>query len=270
MTSITDATGKVLEFTEPPRRVVSLIPSITESLFELGAGQAVAGISNYCIYPGSEVKNRTKVGGQKNPNFKKIAQINPDLIILNMEENKPEHIEALSEHYRTYVTYPRKLADTEQLLSDLGMIFQVETKAAHYAAAVRDQIQALASKSYETYKTMYLIWRDPWMSLNQDTFIHDVLHRHGLQNVFAERPERYCDVTEEDILAADPDVIILPDEPYHFLEKHKAEFTHLDVSAVRNNRIFLADGTYFCWYGTRTARAFGYIRDLISDTRLIA
>lgn len=259
MITITDARNKKIVFSEPPKRVVSLIPSITEALFDLGAGEAIAGVSNYCIHPAEGVKNKIKVGGQKNPDMGKIKAIHPDLIILNMEENKPEHIKFLSQHYTTWVTYPRLFRDAENLLMQLGKVFDAESRASVYADKIRISSKQLSSIRRRKIKTMYLIWRNPWMSINRDTFIHNVLELHHMENVYAKRDKRYFEVTAQDIEDADPDIIILPDEPYHFREKHKSEFSHLSVSAVKNSRIFLADGTYFCWYGTRTARASQYI-----------
>ncbi len=265
MILITDVTGRILELAKPPSRVISLIPSITETLFELGAGDSVAGVSKYCVYPAAGVKNKIRVGGQKNPDFERIKRLDPDLIILNVEENKPGDIERLSREYQTYVTYPRRWADTEKLLLDLGRIFNVEAKAEEYANRIRRPLNAQGFRAGPQLKALYLIWRRPWMSINSDTFIHDVMELHNLTNVFADRAERYFEVTEKDIEAADPDVIILPDEPYHFLEKHKAELASIPRSTVKKRRIILADGTYFCWYGTRTARASHYIRALIAE-----
>ena len=101
------------------------------------------------------------------------------------------------------------------------------------------------------------------MSINGDTFIHDVLKLHGLDNVFAEHPERYFEVSVDEIISKNPEMIILPDEPYRFLKKHIAEFGDLPIQAVASGRVFLADGTYFCWYGTRAARTSSYIRKQI-------
>ena len=263
MIVITDSTDKKINFFETPKRVVSLIPSITETLFDLGVGDTVAGISKYCVYPAEAVKGKRKVGGQKNPDFEEIKKIDPDLIILNWEENKPEHIDYLSLRYKTWITYPKTVSDAEQLLLELGQVFGVETKAAEFTDEIRNSVIKLRSHRRAKLKALYLIWRNPWMSINHDTFIHHVMDVHHLENVYRHHPKRYFNVTSEDIEAANPDVIILPDEPYHFLEKHKLEFFHLSVSAVKSQRIFLADGTYFCWYGTRTAKASKYIQEQI-------
>jgi ABC-type Fe3+-hydroxamate transport system substrate-binding protein len=263
MVSITDSTNKTVSFSVPPQRVVCLIPSITETLFDLGLGDAVAGVSKFCIFPADGVRNKIKVGGQKDPDLEKIKDINPDLIIMNLEENKPEHIEFLSTHYKTWVTYPRSFRDAGTLIREIGRVFHAAKEAGAYADKIKKTADDLNSKTGQAVKTLYLIWRNPWMSINKDTFIHDTLTIHGLENVFGGKEQRYFEVTEEELRSAAPDVIVLPDEPYRFREKHIAEFLHIPVPAVRNRQIFLADGTYFCWYGTRTARASEYIHEQI-------
>lgn len=259
MVSVTDSSNKTVSFSVPPQRVVCLIPSITETFFDLGLGDALAGVSKFCNHPAGGVLNKIKVGGQKDPDLEKIKAIDPDLIIMNREENKPEHIEFLSRYYRTWVTYPRSFRDAGKLILDIGTVFNVGTKARAYADRVRKTADELSLRNGQKIKTLYLIWRNPWMSINRDTFIHDTLSVHGMDNVFARNSQRYFEITDQDIQAANPEIIILPDEPYRFKEKHITEFSHIPVSAVRDRSIFLVDGTYFCWYGTRTARASEYI-----------
>lgn len=263
MVSVTDSTNKAISFSVPPQRVVCLIPSITETIFDLGLGDVLAGVSKFCIHPADGVRNKMKVGGQKDPDLEKIKAIDPDLIIMNREENKPEHIEFLSRYYKTWVTYPRSFRDAEKLLREIGSVFDIKTEACAYADKIKNTVDDMKTKAAKKIKALYLIWRNPWMSVNKDTFIHDALSIHGMENVFAENSERYFEVMDKDIQSADPDIIILPDEPYRFREKHITDFAHIPVSAVRNRRIFLADGTYFCWYGTRTARASEYIHKQI-------
>lgn len=249
--------NREISFDEPPKRVISLIPSITEALFELGLGDAVAGVTKFCNHPAESVKVKAKVGGQKNPDFEKIRELNPDLIIANVEENKPEHIEELCRLYPVFVTYPKKFIDTKKLLEDIGTIFNVDVRP--YVRSIENDFAGLQRAHLPKLKTLYLIWRQPWMSVNSDTFIHDVLQLHGMENVCAIASDRYPTITIETIESLNPDVIILPDEPFRFREKHLRDFEHLPVTAVQRQQIFLVDGTYFCWYGTRTARASAYI-----------
>lgn len=264
MPSIRDARGREIDFPQPPKRVVSLIPSITESLFDLGLGDRVAGVSKYCIFPEAETGKKPKIGGQKNPDFDAIAALDPDLVIVNEEENKPEHIEYFIERYRTYVTYPRKFVDAATLLDEIGVLFGVTSQTKKMAETIREVASNVSNKK-RPVKTLYLIWRNPWMSINRDTFIDDLLGLFGLQNVFSDRPERYFEVSAEEIAAAKPELILLPNEPYHFLEKHKSEFVTLDIPAVANRNIRTVDGTYFCWYGTRSARAGEYIKTVVGS-----
>jgi ABC-type Fe3+-hydroxamate transport system substrate-binding protein len=260
MVSITDSTNKILNFNSIPHRVVCLIPSITETLFDLGLGHLVAGVSKFCIHPSKEVQSKTKVGGQKDPDLEKITALDPDLVFLNQEENKPEHIETLSSKFPTWITYPKTFEDAAALIDDIALVFDVKEKAESYVKTIRHAVDNGSLHSQRKIKTLYLIWRNPWMTINGDTFIHNAMELYGLENVFAGRNERYFAITVDEIKSADPELIVLPDEPYKFKEKHKADFSDIPVKAVENKNILLADGTYFCWYGTRTARAPEYFK----------
>lgn len=257
---IVDARQHRLTFDRPPERIISLVPSITESLFEIGAGSRVVGVSRFCNKP-DEALTRPKVGGQKDPDFDALAALKPDLVILNLEENKPEHIDAISEVHPTWVTFPRTFREAAVLLRDLGRVLGANEIAGTYARRIDDAVQALKNGKKWRFRTLYVIWRHPWMSINQDTFIHDVLNLHGLENIFGQETRRYFEVTFEDIQTKNPEVILLPDEPFRFREKHLRDFATLDVDAVKSGRVFLVDGSYFCWYGTRSARCSDYIRN---------
>lgn len=259
-----DARGMKLSFDRPPQRIVSLIPSITEALFEIGAEDRVVGVSNFCDEPAA-ARSKPRVGGQKNPDFDRLAALQPDLVILNLEENKAPHIETLASLYPVWVTYPRRMNDAAILLQDLGRLLGLETAVLPYVKTIEHTISDLRGRKKNRFRTLYLIWHHPWMSINQDTFIHDVLFLHGLDNVCAEHPDRYGIISVEDITRLNPEVIILPDEPFHFREKHLPEIMEMNVDAVRNRRIFLVEGSFFCWYGTRSARCSPYIVRAVLD-----
>jgi ABC-type Fe3+-hydroxamate transport system substrate-binding protein len=252
--TVKDALDRSIDVTDVPCRVISLIPSITESLFELGLGDRIVGVSQFCTQPLDRVDQKPRVGGQKNPDHDKIAALQPDLIILNVEENRREDIELLNARYRTFVTFPRRFRDSIGLLEDLGRIFDCPDTVQPFIDAIRVPVE-----SRQRFRALYLIWRKPWMSVNRDTYIHDVLSTFGLDNVCAEREPRYPEITPDDVAAMDPDVILLPDEPFRFRERHRSEVLQWPVRACRNGRVFLVDGSYFCWYGTRAARTADYI-----------
>ncbi len=255
-----DDAGRTVEFTDPPRRVISFVPSITESLFDLGLGERVVGVTRFCTRPADKVAALPRVGGQKDPDFNSVERLEPDLVIVNREENKPEHILEFSRRYRTWVTYPRSLADAAALLDQLGRVFEVEERTAAYSQSIASAAaRRRCTHGDSQWRTVYLIWRNPWMTINADTFIHDILHVHGMENLFGSWPDRYPVVTMDDMAAASPDLILLPDEPYRFRQEHLKEFAGLQED--RRVDVLLVDGSYFCWYGTRTARASRYILD---------
>lgn len=252
MRALVDASGVALALSHPPRRIVSLIPSTTELLCHLGLADALVGITVYCIEPRDVVTTKQKIGGEKNPDVAAIVALAPDLVITNVEENRREDVEALrAAGVPVWVVYPRSVDDTVRFIRELGAI----TDAAARADALADEIAALAASARAAgaqrtpARVFYPIWRGPYMTINRDTYIHDVLRTVGAVNVFGERPERYPTVTLEEVAACRPDVIVLPDEPFRFRRVHVKEFEGM------TGRIHLMDGKLFSWHGPRLAEA---------------
>ncbi|MEO7993529.1 MAG: helical backbone metal receptor [bacterium] len=247
------------ELVSPPQRIVSLVPSLTESLAELGAASRLVGVTTWCWYPAEVVAPLPKVGGTKNPNLARIRELLPDLIVVNEEENRRADVEALAVDFPCWVTFPKTASDNAGLIRDLGQVTATAEKAAEFCAriealeaAVRARVMARPSRSMA-----YLIWRDPWMTINGDTYIHDVLTFLNCTNPWVTHANRYPHLTSEDLIAADPDRICLSSEPFPFTPTDIALFEAAfpDLRAVREQQVFVADGTYFCWYGTRWVRA---------------
>jgi ABC-type Fe3+-hydroxamate transport system substrate-binding protein len=263
-----DATGATVVLPAPPRRIVSLIPSITETLFALGAGPSVAGCTAYCTEPPQDVATKTRVGGQKNPKLDVIREIGTDLVVANVEENVREHVEALRAWgIPVYVTYPRTVVEGIRLVSDLGLVVGLPERgremAAALAAALDDARRRRAGKS--SRRVFYPIWRRPWMTINHDTYVHDMLAVCGAENVFGQAGTRYPEVTLEDVARAAPEVILLPDEPYRFRRAHVSAFdAHPEIPAVRERRIHLIDGKLATWYGPRIVEALETLPGLIA------
>ena len=253
-----DASGVELTIPRPPRRIVCLIPSTTELLCELGLADAVVGITAYCIEPRAVVRTKPKVGGEKNPDLDAIRALAPDLVIANLEENLREHVETLRAwNVPVWVTYPRTVSETIAFIREAGAVTGTEARA----AAIADEIEALyeatraATAGRAPVPVFYPIWRDPYMTIGRDTYIHDVLATVGGANVFGDR-ERYPTITLEEMAARSPDVIVLPDEPFRFRRAHVKDFEAFPgVPAVRDGRIHLMDGKIFCWHGPRLAEA---------------
>jgi ABC-type Fe3+-hydroxamate transport system substrate-binding protein len=242
-----------------PSRIVSLIPSTTELLCDLGLAGALVGITVYCREPAALLRGKTRVGGEKDPDLERIRALGPDLVIANVEENVREHIDTLRGWgLAVHVTYPRTVIGAIAMIRELGEV----TGTAARAAALADELEArlartrAATAAWPPARVFYAIWREPYMTIGADTYIHDVLAACGAANVFADATERYPAVTLDAVAARRPDVILLPDEPFRFRRVHLADFApYADVPAVRDGRIHLVDGKPFSWHGARLADA---------------
>ncbi len=254
---VQDARGRPLQLETPARRIVSLVPSITEALFTLGAGEAVVGVTNFCAEPREEVRTRIKVGGPKTVRCDVVVKLAPDLVIANMEENHKADVDALEKAgLRVLATYPRTVLEGIQLIRDLGVVTGTSRHAEAIAAeceAAHEEIKRFRRRR-RPLRVFCAIWRRPYMTISGDTYVSDMLRTCGAENVFREHPKRYPVVALEEIAALQPDVILLPDEPFPFRERHREEFRDLkDVPAVRADRLHLLDGKVLSWYGPRIA-----------------
>ncbi|HET8576590.1 MAG TPA: cobalamin-binding protein [Methylomirabilota bacterium] len=264
-----DASGARISLPAPPRRIVSLIPSITEILFALGLGESVAGCTIYCTQPPDGVAGKTRVGGEKNPKLELIRELGADLVVANIEENLREHVETLRGWgMSVYVTYPRTVADGIRLIRDLGAVTGTEARAGALAEPLeRRYAEVRARLAGRPLRRVFCpIWRNPYMTINRDTYVHDVLAVCGGENVFGARPARYPEVTLEEVAAARPEVILLPDEPYRFRQVHLADFIpHADIPAIQAGRVHLVDGKLLTWYGPRIGEALETLPPLLAD-----
>ncbi|HTO14031.1 MAG TPA: cobalamin-binding protein, partial [Candidatus Binatia bacterium] len=251
--------------------IVSLIPSITETLCALGLADALVGVTAYCVEPRAVVRGKTRIGGEKDPDLDAIRALAPDLVVANIEENVREHVEALrASGIPVWVTYPRTVAEGLAMIRELGAV----TGAGARAEALLAELQPLyarvraASARRRPVPVFYPIWRAPWMTIGRDTYIHDVLAVCGAANVFADRPERYPTLTLDDMAARRPEVILLPDEPFRFRRAHLADFApYAEVPAVRDGRLHLVDGKPFSWHGPRVGEALRTLPALFGGER---
>jgi ABC-type Fe3+-hydroxamate transport system substrate-binding protein len=274
MAARVDASGVAVELASAPRRIVSLVPSITETLCALGLADALVGITVYCVEPRELVKGKTRIGGEKNPDLEKIRSLEPQLVIANIEENLRDHVETLrSWSIPVWVTYPRTVADGIRLVTELGAVTETQARASDIVGEIEplyERVRSAAARR-SPVAVFYPIWRGPYMTINRDTYIHDMLRVCGARNVFADRPERYPTVTLDEVAAARPDVILLPDEPFRFRRAHLADFeAYADVPAVRDGRIHLVDGKPFSWHGPRIAEALRMLPALIDPAATIS
>jgi ABC-type Fe3+-hydroxamate transport system substrate-binding protein len=263
---VVDATGVRVDLAAPPRRIVSLIPSVTELLFALGRGDAVAGCTIFCTEPAEGLAGTVRIGGEKDPKLDVIRALEPDLVVANIEENVARDVEALRGWgIPVYVIYPRTVAQGVRLVAELGELIGAGDAGAALAARLAARLARVEASARARSRVFCPIWRRPYMTINGDTYLHDMLRVCGGDNVFGGLARRYPEVVLEDVAAARPDVILLPDEPYRFRRAHAADFAPMsDVPAVRDGRIHLVDGKLLSWYGPRIAEALDTLPPLLA------
>jgi ABC-type Fe3+-hydroxamate transport system substrate-binding protein len=231
-----------------PARIVSLVPSTTESVCAFGASARLVGCTRYCTEPSELLRSVTRVGGTKNPDRETIQALAPDLILANGEENRAEDLEWLAQRAPVLVQTPRTVAAAAQHLRELAQHLGVEATAAPLLQRLAE-VPTAPVPSAPPLRVYYTIWRKPWMSVNADTFVHDVLARAGAVNVCAREAERYPEVEPAAAVAAGVDVVLLASEPWQFDEAQRRE-----LAASRTfggARLVLCDGRDFCWHGVR-------------------
>ncbi|OGK95321.1 MAG: hypothetical protein A2W08_14020 [Candidatus Rokubacteria bacterium RBG_16_73_20] len=261
MAARVDASGAALTLGRPPRRIVSLLPSTTETLCALGLADALVGVTTYCAEPRAVVRGKVRVGGTKDPDLDRIRGLAPDLVVANIEENVREHVERLRAWgIPVWVTYPRTVAEGLGMIRELGALTGAAARADELLAELEPLLARVGAECARRppVPVFYPIWREPYMTIGADTYIHDVLAVCGGRNVFGDRAERYPSVTLEEVAARRPEVILLPDEPFRFRAAHVADF-----AAVGARRIELVDGKRFSWYGPRIAEALRMIPALL-------
>ncbi|MCC9168518.1 helical backbone metal receptor [Pontibacter harenae] len=244
-----------------PQRIVSLVPSQTELLFDLGLADRIVGVTKFCIHPKEQVKQKVKVGGTKNFHFDKIDQLQPDLIIGNKEENYKEGIEQLQQKYQVWMSDIYTLEDALRMMEQIGSITSTEARAAELIQSISQGFEDLIP-AQSTIKTAYFIWRKPYMAVGNHNIIDHMLQRCGFQNAFSDLA-RYPEVFPEQLQKANPQLILLSSEPYPFKEKHIAEFQELCPQALIKN----VDGEMFSWYGSRLLHAPSYLQSVIEEVQ---
>jgi len=262
---------------KPPKRIVSLVPSITESLFALGLAGRVVGVTDWCRHPAAGVARLPKVGGTKDPDVPAVAALAPDLVLANHEENTRRAVDRLVAcGLDVWVTYPRTVREGALLLAGLARLGATEAAT----RAVADPVLRVVEEAERATgalapgvrpRVFCPIWRDPWMTAGPDTYVHDMIELCGGRNLSAGAPEtsararRYPKASRSQLVAAAPDVILLPDEPYAFSSSDARELARWEVPAARSGRIHLIDGTWVSWYGPRIGVAVPELRRLLQS-----
>lgn len=257
MPVFTDQLGRWVEVPASPRSIVSLVPSITELLYTLQLDNEVTGITKFCIHPQHWFKQKTRIGGTKNIKPETIHELQPDLIIANKEENVKEQVEELATQYPVWLTDVNNLADALEMIEQIGRITNRLNNAIHLVSQINSAFTSLKPATTNK-KAGYLIWRNPYMTIGKDTFIHDMLLRCGLQNIFA-NTTRYPAIDSWQLKQCD--VLLLSSEPFPFQQKHIDELQ----SQLPNTKIMLVDGEMFSWHGSRLLNAPAYFNSLLQS-----
>lgn len=252
--TVTDQIGRTVRIPKTPQRIISLVPSQTELLFDLGLDERVVGITKFCVHPENWFRTRLRVGGTKQLHFDIIEQLKPDLIIANKEENNREDVERLESQFPVWVS------DVNDLDSALEMIRKVAEITDADSTELIDEIESNFSELKPTspaLNTVYLIWKNPYMAAGTDTFINDMLERCGFENVAGST--RYPELTEEKLVEIKPELVLLSSEPFPFGETHIRDLQEL----LPNAKIMLVDGELISWYGSRMRLAPAYFSELL-------
>ena len=266
MIEVIDDAGRRVVLAAPAQRIVSLVPSLTEALFAVGSGAALIGVTRYCTEPADAVQHIERVGGTKNPDCARICSLEPDLVVINAEENRREDFETLErEGVAVFVTFSHRVRDVVGLLERLGVLTGCVAAAQQLGQQVQQALDEINEHPATRRRVFCPIWKNPWMSFNHETYADDMLSLAGGDNVCRTQSARYCTIELSDIAAADPEVIMLPDEPYVFAAKDLPALAPLrNTSAYKSGRIHFIDGKALSWYGPRTAAALRYMRAIVT------
>ena len=242
-----------------PNRIISLVPSQTELLSQLGLESETVGITRFCVHPNTWFTSKARVGGTKTINFDAIHQLRPDLIIANKEENVKEQIEQLALNYPVWLTNVNNFEDATHMITDIGALTGKDKKALSLINEIKNAFNNLPI-SENPLKAAYLIWRKPYMAVGGDTFINDMLQKCGFKNIFANK-NRYPEINMAELHNANCQLLLLSSEPYPFKQKHVDELS----KQLPHTKMILVDGEFFSWYGSRLLHAPEYFKNLINS-----
>lgn len=264
MYHFTDQIGRTITLPGwPARRIVSLVPSQTELLYDLGLEQEVVGITKFCVRPNAWFHAKKRVGGTKTVDIEKVAALAPDLVIANKEENEQAQINALAARFPVWISDIHALCDACDMIRSVGILTGRQAPAAALAQKIESAFTDFRPP-LPALRVAYFIWRKPYMVAAGDTFIDAMLRRAGFDNVFADR-SRYPEIWLDELAARQPDAVLLSSEPFPFAEKHFDPFRE----ACPQARIAVVDGEMFSWYGSRLQFTPGYFRELYEKMGLV-
>lgn len=261
MPFFTDQTGNTIEIDKTPTRIVSIVPSQTELLADLGLDKEVLGITKFCVHPENWFKSKIRIGGTKNIRIDVIHSLRPDLVIGNKEENVKEQVEEIRKYYPVWVSDINTLEDAYDMIESIGTITNTSTIAGSFISKIEEEfkkLEVVTSNIYSRISAAYLIWKDPYMAAGGDTFIQEMMNWCQFRNIFEDIP-RYPVITMEDIRNADCKLLLLSSEPFPFNQKHLEFFQ----DQLPDTTILLVDGEMFSWYGSRLQYAPSYFGNVL-------
>jgi len=249
-----------------PKRMISLIPCVTETLFELGGESKIVGVTDYCIYPKDKVDIITKVGGPKSIDIDKINEIKPDLIFMDPEENVLDDFEVLRKNYDIFVVNAKDIDGSINFIKSISKLLNTEDLAEKYISGIKNKVKELDEKYSEVRKkrALVLLWKEPYFVPGGSTYINSVLETCGMVNVFEDRAG-YFKIEEEELIESSPEIIFLPSEPYEFTNIEKAELENNFNSQGKKIKAVMISGEELCWYGVRTLTGLKYIEDNVTN-----
>ncbi|WP_447637677.1 ABC transporter substrate-binding protein [Flavobacterium microcysteis] len=264
MKTYIDQLGNSHTFESAPKRIISLVPSQTELLFDLGLEDSIVGITKFCVHPYHLKSTKKIIGGTKKVHYEKIRLLQPDIIIANKEENTEEIVEELRKICPVWVTNILTIEDSLQMISDFGQLFNKRTEAQKWIDKIQFALTDFKNfiKDKEEQKAAYFIWANPYMVAGGDNFINEMLKLNKFNNIYDNNPKyegRYPEVVVQKMkIQGDPDLVLLSSEPFPFKDEHAFElgrYTH-------HAKTVFVDGEMFSWYGSRMAKAFDYFKKL--------
>ncbi|MEP6468110.1 MAG: helical backbone metal receptor [Parafilimonas sp.] len=250
------------EFTKTLQRIISLVPSQTELLYNLGLDEEVIGITKFCVHPSKWFKTKTRIGGTKTINIEKIISLKPDLVIANKEENVKEQIEALQQFTTVYISDIKNLDDALNMIFEIGELINKKFEAQHLIQKIKQGFSDLQNLNATQLPAAYFIWRNPYMVAGGYTFIHDMMQRCGFNNIF-KNEFRYPEISVEQLQKLNCKIVLLSSEPFPFKQKHINELQPL----LPHTKIILVDGEMFSWYGSRLLLAVEYFKKLMHEPK---
>lgn len=267
MRVVRDQTGRDVKVVKPPKRIVSLVPSQTELLWDLGLEAELVGITKFCVHPEGLRQRVRNVGGTKNIRVDDVLALEPDLVVANKEENPRRAVEAIAAEVPTYVSDVDDLDSAADMIEALGVLTHREEHAQElrtaFDAATRRVASAVEGK--EARRVIYLVWKDPYMAAGTDTFISAAMEKLNLHNVLTDLGEggkRYPALEVNEIRELHPDLVFLSSEPYPFEPRHGDE---MRPYLAEHTRLVCVDGEAFSWYGTRWMKSASYLERLASE-----